>query len=122
MSWCEDNDVFYLAAWFVRLARHCAQEKTGQAARRFRLPLPDPQVLVMRRRVVGKAEYLAKGYDQPVASSGGGERSVREVDCARGEMENRMQLGLFADRTSYGNCERTSSAVFFLVGLRATRA
>jgi len=61
------------------------------------------------RRVVGKAEYLAKGENPGfiVTSIGSEEKEARELYedfyCARGDMENRIkeqQLGLFADRTS----------------------
>jgi len=61
------------------------------------------------RRVVGKAEYLAKGENPRfiVTSMGSQEKDARELYedfyCARGDMENRIkeqQLGLFADRTS----------------------
>jgi hypothetical protein len=61
------------------------------------------------RRVVGKAEYLAKGENPRfiVTSIASEEKPARELYedfyCARGDMENRIkeqQLGLFADRTS----------------------
>jgi hypothetical protein len=61
------------------------------------------------RRVVGKAEYLAKGENPRfiVTSISSEEKEARELYedfyCARGDMENRIkeqQLGLFADRTS----------------------
>jgi len=61
------------------------------------------------RRVVGKAEYLAKGENPRfiVTSIGSEQKQARALYehfyCARGEMENRIkeqQLGLFADRTS----------------------
>lgn len=62
-----------------------------------------------QRRVVGKAEYLAKGENPRfiVTSMASEEKQARELYedfyCARGDMENRIkeqQLGLFADRTS----------------------
>ena len=61
------------------------------------------------RRVVGKAEYLAKGENPRfvVTSILSEEKDARtlyeDFYCARGDMENRIkeqQLGLFADRTS----------------------
>jgi hypothetical protein len=61
------------------------------------------------RRVVGKAEYLAKGANPrfvvtSIPSEQKGARTLYEdFYCARGDMENRIkeqQLGLFADRTS----------------------
>jgi hypothetical protein len=61
------------------------------------------------RRVVGKAEYLAKGENPRfiVTSMESDEWEARalyeDLYCARGDMENRIkeqQLALFADRTS----------------------
>jgi hypothetical protein len=61
------------------------------------------------RRVVGKAEYLAKGANPRfvVSSISSEEKDARalyeDFYCARGDMENRIkeqQLALFADRTS----------------------
>jgi hypothetical protein len=61
------------------------------------------------RRIVGKAEYLAKGENPrfivtSIQSEQIDARALYEdFYCARGEMENRIkeqQLGLFADRTS----------------------
>ena len=61
------------------------------------------------RRVVGKAEYLAKGANPrfvvtSIPSEHKDARTLYEdFYCARGDMENRIkeqQLGLFADRTS----------------------
>src|SRR5690606_28588509 len=61
------------------------------------------------RRVVGKAEYLAKGENPrfivtSIAREQKDGRTLYEgFYCARGDMENRIkeqQLGLFADRTS----------------------
>jgi hypothetical protein len=61
------------------------------------------------RRVVGKAEYLAKGENPRFVVSNlarkdyAAQALYEELYCARGEMENRIkeqQLYLFADRTS----------------------
>ena len=60
------------------------------------------------RRVIGKAEHLAKGSNPRfIVTSLGAEHNARllneQLYCARGEMENRIkeqQLALFADRTS----------------------
>ena len=61
------------------------------------------------RRVIGKAEHLAKGANPRfiVTSLPKGRPTPRhiyeQIYCARGDMENRIkeqQLGLFADRTS----------------------
>ena len=61
------------------------------------------------RRVVAKAEYLAKGANPRFvvtnlnSRTAGPQALYEDLYCARGEMENRIkeqQLGLFADRTS----------------------
>ena len=61
------------------------------------------------RRVVAKAEYLAKGENPRfvvtslTAEQAAAQQLYETIYCARGEMENRIkeqQLGLFADRTS----------------------
>jgi hypothetical protein len=66
------------------------------------------------RRVIGKAEHLAKGSNPRfIVTSLGPESAPRllyeRLYCARGEMENRIkeqQLDLFADRTS---CNRMAA-------------
>ena len=84
--------------------------KTGKAARvcgdfRYRTRESWPR----RRRVVAKAEYLAKGENPRfvvtslTAEQAAAQQLYETIYCARGEMENRIkeqQLGLFADRTS----------------------
>jgi hypothetical protein len=84
-------------------------QRTQQPARFFRSFLYRTLDSWSRsRRVVGKAEYLAKG-DNPrfIVTSFGeeydGQWLYEKFYCARGEMENRIkeqQLSLFADRTS----------------------
>ena len=121
MAWCEANDVDFIfgLAKNARLLRaigkqmHEAKvqsEATGEAARVFTdLTYRTQKSWSRERRVVAKAEHLAKGANPRfvVASL-----SAEECDgctlyerryCARGEMENRIkeqQLCLFADRTS----------------------
>ena len=84
--------------------------KTGKAARvcgdfRYRTRESWPR----GRRVVAKAEYLAKGENpcfvvtSLTAEQAAAQQLYETICCARGEMENRIkeqQLGLFADRTS----------------------
>ena len=107
-----------------------AQEKTGQAARRFRdFRYRTRKSWSCERRVVGKAEYLAKGSNPRFVVTNLSRRRVaakrlyENLYCARGEMENRIkeqQLGLFADRTSTADdASEPAPTVFFLVGLRA---
>ena len=85
-------------------------EATGQAARVFKdFTYQTRKSWSRPRRVVGKAEHLAKGSNPRfvVTSLPAEELDARalyeDLYCARGEMENRIkeqQLCLFADRTS----------------------
>jgi hypothetical protein len=121
MWWCEENRVDYLLglAKNARLQRilgkelHEAKrqfEATGQASRVFKdFTYQTRKSWSRERRVVGKAEHLAKGSNPRfvVTSLSAEELDARglyeDVYCARGEMENRIkeqQLCLFADRTS----------------------
>ena len=121
MAWCETHDVGYL----LGLAKNPRLEKlvakalrksqrrslqTGRASRRFReLRYRTRKSWSRTRRVVAKAEYLAKGANPRFvvtnldAKTAGAQRLYEELYCLRGEMENRIkeqQPGLFADRTS----------------------
>jgi hypothetical protein len=93
MAWAEDE-----------------HEKTGQALRRFKdLRYATLDTWSRRRRVIGKAEHLAKGANPRFVVTSLKRKAIdaktlyERVYCARGEMENRIkeqQLDLFADRTS----------------------
>jgi len=121
MGWCEGNGVDYVfgLARNTRLVRAIAQQlerarrkylRTGKSSRVYR----DFRYRTLKswsrsRRVVGKAEHLAKGSNPRfvVTSLSKSEYAARglyeDLYCARGDMENRIkeqQLGLFADRTS----------------------
>ena len=121
MLWCEGNNVGYVLglAKNERLKREIAVEigqakeiyqETGQPARVFKdFAYQTLKSWSRARRVVGKAEYLAKGENPRfvVTSLSSDEfdakRLYEEQYCARGDMENRIkeqQLYLFADRTS----------------------
>ena len=121
MAWCEENGVDYVLglAKNTRLQRilgrelHEAKlqfEATGQASRVFKdFAYRTRKSWSRERRVVGKAEHLAKGANPRfVVTSLSRERHdaralYEDVYCARGELENRIkeqQLCLFADRTS----------------------
>jgi len=121
MRWCEENQVDYLfgLAKNARLLRVLGKElqeaklqfaATGQPARVFKDFLYQTRKSWSRtRRVVGKAEHLAKGSNPRfVVTSLSAEKVAarplyEDVYCARGEMENRIkeqQMCLFADRTS----------------------
>ena len=120
MRWCEEQGVDYLfgLAKNTRLQRilggelHEAKlqfEATGRPARVFKeFTYRTRKSWSRSRRVVGKAEHLAKGSNPRfVVTSLAAEeldaRTYEDVYCARDEMENRIkeqQLCLFADRTS----------------------
>ncbi len=121
MWWCEHNCVDYVfgLAKNARLQRilgkelHEAKvqfEATGRPARVFKeFTYQTRKSWCRERRVIGKAEHLAKGSNPRfvVTSLSAEEFDSRmlyeDLYCARGEMENRIkeqQLCLFADRTS----------------------
>jgi hypothetical protein len=117
MAWCEANRVDYLfglarnsrlvAAIEDELAEaRAAQLESGEPARRFAdFDYATRKSWSRRRRVVAKAEHLAKGPNPRfvVTSLAASEYPAKALYCARGEMENRIkecQLDLLADRTS----------------------
>jgi hypothetical protein len=121
MAWCETHRVDYVfgLARNSRLVDALAidmawaedeHEKTGQAVRRFKdFRYATLDSWSRRRRVIGKAEHLAKGANPRFVVTSLKRRAIdarilyEKVYCARGEMENRIkeqQLDLFADRTS----------------------
>jgi hypothetical protein len=134
MSWCEGHGVDYVfgLARNVRLERiiggqlqqaklEC--EQTGKPARVFvEFSYRTKRSWSRARRVIAKAEHLAKGANPRfVVTSLGAEwmeaRPLYEqFYCARGEMENRIkeqQLGLFADRTSTQVLRSNQLRVYF---------
>jgi hypothetical protein len=134
MVWCEDHGVDYVfgLARNPRLlteiddalaeadAEHAA---TGQPARRF----DDFAYATLgswsrKRRVVAKAEHLAKGANPRfvvtslTATKIGAQTLYEDIYCARGEMENRIkeqQLDLFADRTSAATMRANQLRLWF---------
>jgi len=134
MQWCESNKVEYLVglAKNDRLKKEIEEElaeakaeyeKTGKEARRFKdFQYQTLQSWDRERRVVGKAEHLAKGANPRfVVTSLSKEeydaRTLYEKEyCARGEMENRIkeqQLDLFADRTSTATMRANQLRLWF---------
>ncbi len=134
MSWCEDNGVDYVfglarnprllaeidGALAAAEAEHAA---TGQPARQF-----DDFTYATRdswsceRRVVAKAEHLAKGSNPRFVVTSlppsviDGQSLYEQIYCARGEMENRIkeqQLDLFADRTSAATIRANQLRLWF---------
>jgi len=121
MRWCEEHGVDYVfgLAKNKRLLRilgkelHEAKEqfeRTGQSARVFQdFTYRTRHSWSCARRVIGKAEHLAKGSNprfvvMSLSAEAFDAASLYEQQyCARGDMENRIkeqQLFLFADRTS----------------------
>jgi hypothetical protein len=121
MTWCEDHDVYYLVglAKNTRLLKKIGNEMvkaralfdvSQQASRVFtHFQWSTKKSWTRPRRVIAKAEHLAKGANPRFIVTNLNEtyatpRALYEnVYCARGEMENRIkeqQLDLFADRTS----------------------
>jgi hypothetical protein len=121
MAWCEANEVHYILGLpqnprlrrrIKRTMKKARREyvRTRKAARRFTdFWYKTRDTWSRKRRVIAKAEYLAKGENPrfvvtSYTAKEYGNQTLYETEyCARGEMENRIkeqQLFLFADRTS----------------------
>ncbi|MFO0888285.1 MAG: IS1380 family transposase [Isosphaeraceae bacterium] len=133
MAWCERSGVGYVLglAKNARLTAMIADEldearrqfeATRQPARAFaEIRYRTLETWGRERRVVAKAEHLAKGSNPRfvVTSLSAEDRPARplyERDyCGRGEMENRIkeqQLQLFAGRTSAGTMRANQVRLF----------
>jgi hypothetical protein len=134
LRWCEDHGVDYVIglAKNTRLAAAIAAELEQVRERYEATRLPARAFAELRyrtretwsreRRVVAKAEHLAKGPNPRfvVTSLPIEDRAARplyeEDYCGRGEMENRIkeqQLHLFADRTSARTMRANQVRLFF---------
>jgi len=133
MVWCEANDVEYVFGFArnERLRRKIAgplreakreYQRTGKAARAFwEFFYCTWSSWSRRRRVVAKAEHLAKGENPRfVVTSLPAERwpapeLYEHLYCARGEMENRIkeQLSLFSDRLSTETMRANQLRLYF---------
>lgn len=134
MSYCESHQIDYVLglAKNRRLKKQIEsemaqakqiQQDSGQAARVFKdFRYRTKKSWSRERRVVGKAEYLAKGANPRfvVTSIASEEKDARtlyeDFYCARGDMENRIkeqQLGLFADRTSTARMRSNQLRLYF---------
>jgi hypothetical protein len=134
MGWCERHEVDYVfglakntrlkAAIAAELCAAQAQyEASGEAARVFKdFRYQTRKSWSRQRRVIGKAEHLAKGENPrfvvtSVSTTNLDARAVYEdLYCARGEMENRIkeqQLALFADRTSTHEMRSNQLRLYF---------
>jgi hypothetical protein len=133
MAWCEANDVEYVFGFArnERLRRKIAvplrkaqreYQRTGKAARIFvEFFYCTRSSWSRRRRVIAKAEHLAKGENPRfVVTSLPAERwpaqeLYERLYCARGEMENRIkeQLSLFSDRLSTETMRANQLRLYF---------
>ncbi len=134
MTWCEAHDVDYVLGLAknsrlqTAIASEMAQTKvqyeaTQQAARAFRdFRYRTRTSWACDRRVIGKAEHLAKGENPrfvvtSLSATTHDARALYEnLYCARGDMENRMkeqQLALFADRTSTHEMRANQLRLYF---------
>lgn len=134
MRWCEANRVDYLLglAKNERLIGEIESEldqarqrfeATRQSARLFKdFTFQTRKSWSRPRRVVGKAEHLAKGSNPrfvvtSLSTEAFDARSLYEEQyCARGDMENRIkeqQLYLFADRTSAATMRANQLRLWF---------
>ena len=134
MAWCESNQVDYLlglaknerlkAAIEAEMQQARSQyEQTGEAARVFKdFTYQTLDSWSRSRRVVGKAEYLAKGENPRfvvttlTAEQSAAQPLYEDEYCARGEMENRIKeqpLFLFATRTSAATMRANQLRLWF---------
>ncbi len=134
MAWCEANRVDYVfgLARNERLVNRIAgalaataaeHARTGQPTRRFKeFFYATRDSWSRRRRVVAKAEHLAKGANPRFVVTSlksakvDKQRLYERIYCARGEMENRIkecQLDLFADRTSTATMKANQLRLWF---------
>lgn len=146
MTWCEGNKCRYVLGLAkndrlkAAISKQMAQAKetyqaTEASARVFRdFRYQTRKSWHRQRRVIGKAEYLAKGENPRFVvtnipkSEVTAQRLYEKLYCARGDMENRIkeqQLSLFADRTSttkmYSNQLRLYFSSFAYVLMNAMR-
>jgi hypothetical protein len=134
MRWCEANGVDFLfgLAKNARLLRIVGQELqqakkgfegTHTATRVFKdFVYRTHKSWSRERRVVGKAEHLAKGANPRFVVTSlsveafAAQTLYEQEYCARGEMENRIkeqQLMLFADRTSCETMRANQLRLYF---------
>ena len=134
MRWCEENDAFYVfgIARNSRLLKRIFKELKKARKRYFEQKKPQRifkdftyrtlKSWSRRRRVIGKAEYLAKGANPRFVVTNlpreviEAQKLYEQVYCARGDMENRIkeqQLYLFADRTSSATMKANQLRLYF---------
>jgi hypothetical protein len=134
MRWCEEQGLFYVFG-LARNARLVGKiDKAMKLARKRYANSLQPQRVFTEfsyrtrnswsrsRRVIGKAEYLAKGENPRFVVTNlpreliGAAQLYETHYCARGEMENRIkeqQLYLFSDRTSSATMRANQLRLYF---------
>jgi hypothetical protein len=134
MAWCEAHRVDYVlglaknarllaASLSARVQAQIDFLDSGEASRVFcEFDYQTRETWSRERRVVAKAEHLAKGENPRfvVTSLGAAQADARtlyeDLYCARGDMENRIkeqQLDLFADRTSTQTMRANQIRLYF---------
>jgi hypothetical protein len=133
MAWCEANRVDYLfgLARNQRLGKiigaqmqqaRLLHQTTGKPARVFaEFAYRTRRSWSCARRVVAKAEYLAKGENPRFVVTSltsdqcAAQNLYEKLYCARGEMENRIkeQMCLFADRLSTDEMKGNQLRLYF---------
>ena len=134
MAWCEAHGVEFVlglaknarlltASLYARLQAQIDFLERGEPSRVFgEFHYQTHDTWSRERRVVVKAEHLAKGENPRfvVTSLSAAQADARtlyeELYCARGEMENRIkeqQLDLFADRTSTHTLRANQVRLYF---------
>ena len=134
MTWCEDNGVHYVLG-LAKNARLKAQLFQAMMTAQWFHAVSDLPCRLFEefsyqtrsswtraRRVIGKAEHLAKGANPRFvvtslpATEVGAQALYEDLYCARGDMENRIkeqQLDLFADRTSTATLHGNQLRLYF---------
>jgi len=134
MAWCEAHGVDYVLGLArnerllalslnARVQAQIDYLDRGEASRTFtEFPYQTRDSWSRERRVIVKAEHLAKGANPRfVVTSLSAERAdartlYEDLYCARGDMENRIkeqQLDLFADRTSTQTLRANQIRLYF---------
>lgn len=133
MSYCERNDLLYILGLpkNSRLFEEISEEiwdardeyyETGKPCRVFRdFHYKTLKSWSKERRVIGKAEFLDKGYNPRFIVTSldpeyEGQYLYEQMYCRRGDMENRIkeqQLALFADRTSSNTMRANQLRLYF---------
>jgi Transposase DDE domain group 1 len=100
------------------MKRHAQTQQPARAFAEFRYRTRDSWS--RKRRVIAKAEYLAKGANPRFVvtslATGKAQELYEQIYCARGDMENRIkeqQGDLFADRTSTAMIRANQLRLFF---------